>query len=264
MSDVATTTPPAVALDQVVIQGDLGSLSVADRVRYYAAVCSSLGLNPLTKPFLYLHLNGKLILYASRDCTDQLRKIHGVSITKLEPKVDADVYAVIAYGTDKDGRSDAATGAVSIGNLRGEARANAVMKAETKAKRRLTLSLCGLGMLDETEVESVPGARTIGETERPASIDADGVVEEPDEGNESTKPDDPRATLDLIDRLRAQIRPSEAGWKKVCRALCGTEDLRAAVVDPAALDELLTVLQKVAAKDKEAIAYMKRLVERPS
>ena len=30
------------------------------------------------------------------------------------------------------------------------------MKAETKAKRRVTLSICGLGMLDETEVETVP------------------------------------------------------------------------------------------------------------
>ena len=33
------------------------------------------------------------------------------------------------------------------------------MKAETKAKRRVTLSICGLGMLDETEVETIPGAR---------------------------------------------------------------------------------------------------------
>src|SRR5439155_4115860 len=34
------------------------------------------------------------------------------------------------------------------------------MKAETKAKRRLTLSLCGLGMLDESEVEVPPTAVT--------------------------------------------------------------------------------------------------------
>jgi hypothetical protein len=33
-----------------------------------------------------------------------------------------------------------------------------MMKAVTKAKRRVTLSICGLGMLDETEVDSVPGA----------------------------------------------------------------------------------------------------------
>jgi len=41
----------------------------------------------------------------------------------------------------------------------GEALANALMKASTKAKRRLTLSLCGLGFLDETEVGTIPGAR---------------------------------------------------------------------------------------------------------
>ena len=33
-----------------------------------------------------------------------------------------------------------------------------MMKAETKAKRRVTLSICGLGMLDETEVETIPHA----------------------------------------------------------------------------------------------------------
>jgi len=32
------------------------------------------------------------------------------------------------------------------------------MKCETKAKRRATLSICGLGMLDESELETIPGA----------------------------------------------------------------------------------------------------------
>jgi len=48
---------------------------------------------------------------------------------------------------------------VNIENLKGEARSNAMMKAETKAKRRVTLSICGLGMLDESETDSIPGAR---------------------------------------------------------------------------------------------------------
>src|SRR5438445_8897724 len=34
------------------------------------------------------------------------------------------------------------------------------MKAETKSKRRLTISLCGLGILDESEVEVPPTAVT--------------------------------------------------------------------------------------------------------
>jgi hypothetical protein len=33
-----------------------------------------------------------------------------------------------------------------------------MLKAVTKAKRRVTLSLCGLGMTDESEVDSIPGA----------------------------------------------------------------------------------------------------------
>lgn len=48
------------------------------------------------------------------------------------------------------------TGAVAIASLKGDGLANALMKAETKAKRRLTLSMCGLGMLDETELETIP------------------------------------------------------------------------------------------------------------
>ena len=30
------------------------------------------------------------------------------------------------------------------------------MRCETKSKRRVTLSICGLGLLDETEVETIP------------------------------------------------------------------------------------------------------------
>jgi hypothetical protein len=45
---------------------------------------------------------------------------------------------------------------VSLHNLKGEALANAIMKCETKAKRRVTLSICGLGLLDELDVETLP------------------------------------------------------------------------------------------------------------
>lgn len=38
----------------------------------------------------------------------------------------------------------------------GDALANALMKAGTKSKRRVTLSIAALGWLDETEVETIP------------------------------------------------------------------------------------------------------------
>jgi hypothetical protein len=47
-------------------------------------------------------------------------------------------------------------GVKAIATLKGEARANAMMTAETKGKRRVTLSICGLGVLDETEVADLP------------------------------------------------------------------------------------------------------------
>lgn len=151
--------PPKEALHQlekVVIEGNLAVLTPQERVGYYARVCESLGLNPLTRPFEYITLNGKLTLYPRKDATDQLRQINAISIDRLERERDADMVEVTAYGHDRRGRTDSAIGAVSVTGLKGEALANAIMKAETKAKRRLTLSLAGLGWLDESEVVDLP------------------------------------------------------------------------------------------------------------
>jgi len=54
-----------------------------------------------------------------------------------------------------------ARGATSLAGLRGDNLANAFMRAETKAKRRVTLSICGLGFTDESEVDSIPGAQRV-------------------------------------------------------------------------------------------------------
>lgn len=157
MNDIVTQSS-ATALESVLIGGDLSKLSVPDRVMYYKKVCESVGLNPLTKPFEYITLNNKLTLYARRDATDQLRQIHKVSINIVERELVEDCYVVTARATTSI-RQDESIGAVNIAGLKGDARANAMMKAETKAKRRVTLSICGLGMLDETEVETIPGAQ---------------------------------------------------------------------------------------------------------
>jgi len=148
-------------VEEVVVSGDLAKLNPAQRVQYYNRVCESLGLNPFTKPFDYITLNGKLTLYARKDATEQLRRIQRISITGLDAKSVDDLYIVNATAMTPDGRIDQATGAVNVGGLKGEAKANAIMKAETKAKRRVTLSICGLGWTDESEVDSIPGAQRV-------------------------------------------------------------------------------------------------------
>lgn len=166
-------------IESVITKGDLSKLSPQERTRYYTEVCRSVGLNALTKPFEYITLNGKLTLYALRTCTDQLRNVHGVSVEDLAESERDGVFIVTAKVRNKDGRTDVAKGAVNINGLKGEALANALMKAETKAKRRATLSICGLGWLDESEVDSVPGARVGAPQEQPAAIAPPKPVEPP-------------------------------------------------------------------------------------
>ena len=147
-------------IESVVIGGDLSKLTPDQRVSYYKAVCTSLNLNPLTKPFSYITLNGKLTLYANKDAADQLRNLKNISIDKPEITFQDDWIIVTVVGYDSTGRKDSDVGVVNKKDMRGDF-GNALMKAVTKAKRRLTLSICGLGMLDETEISSIPDARPV-------------------------------------------------------------------------------------------------------
>jgi hypothetical protein len=147
-------------IESVVIGGDLSKLTPDQRVSYYKAVCTSLNLNPLTKPFSYITLNGKLTLYANKDAADQLRNLKNISIDKPEITFQDEWIIVTVVGYDGTGRKDSDVGVVNKKDMRGDF-GNALMKAVTKAKRRLTLSICGLGMLDETEISSIPDARPV-------------------------------------------------------------------------------------------------------
>ena len=146
------------AIEKVLIQGDLSQLSESERIAYYSRVCESLGLNPLTQPFAYIRLQGKLKLYALREATEQLRRLHSVSVRIVSRELIDEIYVLTARATLPNGRCDESIGAVFLGQVQGEARANLLMKAESKAKRRVTLSLCGLAVLDELEVETIPDA----------------------------------------------------------------------------------------------------------
>lgn len=146
---------PQDVITSLVLNGDLSKMTNEQKVDYYNHFCRSLKINPLTQPFEIINLKGKLRLYAKKDATDQLRRINGVSVTEVTTQKIDTLYIVTAKGMDRSGRVDVSTAALDLKGLSGESLANALMKCETKAKRRLTLSLCGLGILDELEVDSV-------------------------------------------------------------------------------------------------------------
>lgn len=196
MSENTNLSPTPLSVEAALVRGDLSKLTEEQRLNYYRAVCESLGLNPLTRPFEYIVLNGRLTLYATRAATDQLRSIRGVSVEILSREERDGLYIVHARARDREGRVDEAVGAVPLTDARGQrltgdALANAIMKAETKAKRRVTLSICGLGWLDETEVETVPNAQRV-------------QVAEPGAAGEEQQPKQQLAAPSLRDRF-AQV-----------------------------------------------------------
>ena len=189
-------------MEALVVGGDMSKLTPAQRVEVYMARCEAAGLDPRTQPFSYLSLQGKLTLYATKTATDQLVATRRLSVQISDRKHMADVglYEVVARVTFPDGRMVEDVGVVTIQGLRGDAAANAIMKAITKAKRRAILSACGLGMLDETEVGTIPEARV----QQPDALHVVEIVPQPDpqlvqEPTHDAKPD--------------LLRQVAAGWK---------------------------------------------------
>jgi len=150
--------PSPESLQAALAEGQIQKLSIPQRLQFLASTCRSLGLNPLTRPFEFITLQGKMTLYARKDATDQLRKIHNVSVRIVSRETVSDVLIVTARASLPNGREDESIGAVPFANLRGENAAIAAMKAETKAKRRVTLSICGLGFIDESEIADAQAA----------------------------------------------------------------------------------------------------------
>lgn len=159
-NDISTIDPKII--QELILKGDISNLTPTQRVQYYHSMCQNLGIDPLTQPFSIIKLQGKETLYANKNCTQQLAKVYkiGLEITRTE-RIE-DVYVVTVRATDGQRFTDE-IGAVTIGTIKGDGLANALMKASTKAKRRAVLAFCGLGMLDETELETVRGVQIVTE-----------------------------------------------------------------------------------------------------
>ena len=153
--------------ERALIMGDLSKLSESECESYYLQTCKSIGVNPLTKPFEYLIFQGQKRLYMTKSGAEQIRAINGVSVVSCTRNIDKELgmLEVTATVRDKSGREDIATACVVINDkTQGEALCLAVMKAETKAKRRATLSLCGLGYF-ENEPDELEIAERVGRNE---------------------------------------------------------------------------------------------------
>lgn len=142
----------------LISNGDTSRLNEQEKLAYYKARCEAAGLDPRCQPFQFIKLQGKEVLYALKACTDQLASKHKVATEILSQSTENGIRTVVVRAKAQDGRQTDEVGCVTVESLKGDMLCNAFMKAITKAKRRAVLSLCGLGMLDETELETIPQA----------------------------------------------------------------------------------------------------------
>ena len=156
-------------LHKFLFYGDLSSLGLQQQNEYMFMLAKSMDLNPWTKPFdLIPNSKGKLFVYANKGCAAQLRHVRSISLEtiyegplRLADKVNYGIYSVVVEATIPDERCAGGfrklrnVGCVGgIDQLTGEALSNAIMKCYTKATRRVTLDICGIGFPDESELDS--------------------------------------------------------------------------------------------------------------
>lgn len=136
------------AIDSLVIRGDISGLNPQERAQYYMFLCKQLGLTAAAQPFAILKLNGKDVLYPTRQATDQLAAMHRLNREIIDgPKVIDLGGTKLIYCqcriTHPNGRVETAVATLPLTDP-----LNVMMKVETKSKRRATLSILGLGALD--------------------------------------------------------------------------------------------------------------------
>jgi hypothetical protein len=156
----------------VLVHGDLSKLNASEKLAFYKARCDAAGLDMRGRPFEFLSLQGKLVLYAKKECAEQLNGMHGLSHEIVSTEAVSGLYEVRVRVTSRAGRTSEDVGTVVTDGLRGADLANARMKAVTKAKRRATLSFCGLGdVIDETELDTMGPRRACSPTGSPLALD---------------------------------------------------------------------------------------------
>ena len=152
-------------IETLVVNGDIGPLKPHQRVAYYLHRCRVLGIDPGEQPFEVINLSGKIRLYCTKAGANALTRVNRLSVEIRSTTIDGSLVTVVARATAPDGRFADDIGVLDLDDESKKgtrlSKPNAIMKCATKAKRRAVLALVGLGVLDESEVEDIRGAKRV-------------------------------------------------------------------------------------------------------
>src|SRR5271157_4782964 len=140
---------------------NLDGLTEAQKVQYLADFSEHLGLPPDLGALDLMWMDDdnksglrKLVVYCRKGTADLLRGIHGIDVQSIEQLVVPGCVTFKATGKNPTGRQEIAIGSHDTEGLKGGRLASAVMTAQTRSLRRLTLQFVGGGLLDESEVST--------------------------------------------------------------------------------------------------------------
>jgi hypothetical protein len=144
---------------------DWAGVSDEDKVRFASSVCKALDIPTPLNPFTFIPMKGKMTFYAGKEAAELLAERNKISVNITNKYLDKEqnIYVVecraqmptVDYYDKKGvkthtvhGRSIDNLAAISMHGKSGDDRANALMKAVTKAQRRTVFSAVGLSIMD--------------------------------------------------------------------------------------------------------------------
>lgn len=230
--DVQAKMDPATLLK--IATGDTSKLSPQEKIQLIVQVCEIAGLDPRLAPFEFIKFQGKETMYAKKNAADQLVNVHKIKLDIVDDKMIGHIYRVRCKAETKDGRATMDDGCVNTEGVKGDALANAMMRCVTKAKRRTVLSVCGLSLLDESEIETIPGAKVVPVPTSPAQQLVDAATAaaaqqpltdfEKEWGKEPppSQADLEKATIAKLSRVKKLLKLRPA-FKEFCKEILGRD-----------------------------------------
>ena len=125
--------------------GKCDNLTKDQQAEYKKFLCAKIGVSPTLQPVDLIPTKNGLRPYLNKGASELIRDTRKISITGLEVAEQNGMFVVTCKVRGANGRIDCDMGACP----KGTEPHNALMKAVTKAKRRATLSMCGLGAIIE-------------------------------------------------------------------------------------------------------------------
>lgn len=218
-------------LSRLIESGDISGLTEQQRCDFYYMSCAQAGLDPSTRPFDYIKQGGKIALYPNQRATAQLSAKHGLTIEITDKTTMDGLYVFTAKATRRDGSFVEEIGVVPVPTSPTD-KANAMMKASGKAKRRAVIAACGLAQADAE-----------GNDDRPIRSDAlDGGLEPSPEILEAAViPSGPK----LSEKISVMIDENPGLTSKAIAAMLAENNIDPKAVDSLPVEEHETVLRLI-------------------